>query len=424
MGSCMSSTLSLGQTESELELNKQINARINARLEEKLPVVIGAMVDPHDIPDIINNMIKKFNHALFSIITKDIINMIIQYFEPIKFNEPISIFISGALSNGKTTLLKQYSINYSNIKQDIIDPYRSYIRSGIIKYLKMLCRQSVQLCDEYKECESLQNQELVQEFVDIDLDTVSLNSDLIYKAKLLWDDIAIKNTWKLRHLYQYSENSAYFLDQLDEILDDDYKMSNKDYISVRMRTTGFSQEKINIITNKYQGSLILYDNGGARSERKKWLTMMHDDIHIIVYCIAISDYNRMCFEDNKTLRIHESYNLFNQMIKNGFMTNKRLILLFTKYDLFIEKIKRFPITDAFPEFPQNELNALDKDHVVQFLYDKFLQCLKENDIEIIDPITLYCVNLTDMENMTSFLNEFNDDIIETYLKQQMELLGV
>ena len=43
-------------------------------------------------------------------------------------------------------------------------------------------------------------------------------------------------------------------------------------------------------------------------------------------------------------------------------------------DLFIEKIKKKPITIAFPDYPKNK-NPNDAKQVVEFVADKFKKCL-------------------------------------------------
>ncbi|KAK6017847.1 g-protein alpha subunit, partial [Ostertagia ostertagi] len=70
----------------------------------------------------------------------------------------------------------------------------------------------------------------------------------------------------------------------------------------------------------------VFDVGGQRSERKKW-------IH--------------CFENNRML---ESQRLFESICNSRWFINTSIILFMNKKDLFMEKIQRVSIKTAFPEY--------------------------------------------------------------------------
>ena len=157
-----------------------------------------------------------------------------------------------------------------------------------------------------------------------------------------------------------------------------------------------------------------------RGGRRKWIQMGHDEINTIIYHVPVGDYNKMCFEDRSTDRVQDALNLFNVLIDKGFMTDKHLISLFTNYDLFLDKIKRVPITVTFTDFPVDTLNPNDPDDVVEFLFDKFKQCLNSKKVELCVPVTLYCMNITNMEKkMKDFLNEMSNEIFDVFLREQM-----
>ena len=52
----------------------------------------------------------------------------------------------------------------------------------------------------------------------------------------------------------------------------------------------------------------LVDVGGQRSERKKWIHCF-EDITAVLYCVGMSEYDQVLYEDNVTNRIHESLKL-------------------------------------------------------------------------------------------------------------------
>ena len=58
-----------------------------------------------------------------------------------------------------------------------------------------------------------------------------------------------------------------------------------------------------------------------------------------MFIAALSDYDRRLFEDESWNAMHESIRLFSWIINNRWWRGTTMILLFTKYDLFVESLK-------------------------------------------------------------------------------------
>ncbi|KAF1626419.1 Guanine nucleotide-binding protein G(i) subunit alpha-1, partial [Eudyptes filholi] len=103
----------------------------------------------------------------------------------------------------------------------------------------------------------------------------------------------------------------------------------------------------------------MFDVGGQRSERKKWIHCF-EGVTAIIFCVALSDYDLVLAEDEEmasTLmlkqeinRMHESMKLFDSICNNKWFTDTSIILFLNKKDLFEEKIKRSPLTICYPEY--------------------------------------------------------------------------
>nr|7W2Z_A Chain A, Guanine nucleotide-binding protein G(o) subunit alpha [Homo sapiens] len=93
----------------------------------------------------------------------------------------------------------------------------------------------------------------------------------------------------------------------------------------------------------------LFDVGGQRSERKKWIHCF-EDVTAIIFCVDLSDYDQVLHEDETTNRMHESLMLFDSICNNKFFIDTSIILFLNKKDLFGEKIKKSPLTICFPEY--------------------------------------------------------------------------
>ncbi|NWT48405.1 GNAO protein, partial [Chroicocephalus maculipennis] len=93
----------------------------------------------------------------------------------------------------------------------------------------------------------------------------------------------------------------------------------------------------------------LFDVGGQRSERKKWIHCF-EDVTAIIFCVALSGYDQVLHEDETTNRMHESLKLFDSICNNKWFTDTSIILFLNKKDIFEEKIKKSPLAICFPEY--------------------------------------------------------------------------
>ncbi len=83
----------------------------------------------------------------------------------------------------------------------------------------------------------------------------------------------------------------------------------------------------------------VFDVGGQRSERKKWIHCF-EDVTAIIFIVALSEYDQVLVEDETTNRMHESLRLFDSICNNKWFVNTSIILFLNKKDLFEEKILR------------------------------------------------------------------------------------
>jgi len=254
-----------------------------------------------------------------------------------KQKQTIRILLLGPGDSGKTTILKQMKKIHNQHNDFDVNLITSYIQDAVVEYMKKLCTQSIRLHDEFDEKTLVHpdNEPLRKQFLQINSTTI-LNDDLCKKIKILWADDGIKQTLAKRHYFQIHDNVSYFLSRIDIISAADYTPSFDDYLRIRTRSTGFAQTNIVAeIENFGHHTFEFTDVGGQRSERKKWMRFISEDIDAVLYIIAISEYDMNLFEDNKTNRLVEAVELFKSiMLKGHFFTNKSVLLFFNKYDLF------------------------------------------------------------------------------------------
>ena len=71
-------------------------------------------------------------------------------------------------------------------------------------------------------------------------------------------------------------------------------------------------------------------------------------------------------EDPNVNRMHESLNLFKNVINNEFLKDTAIILFLNKIDLFKDKIERVDLKICFPDYPGTS------PYISSFLFLSFL----------------------------------------------------
>ena len=93
----------------------------------------------------------------------------------------------------------------------------------------------------------------------------------------------------------------------------------------------------------------MFDVGGQRSERKKWIHCF-EGVTSIIFCVALSGYDLVLAEDEEMNRMMESMKLFDSICNNKWFVETSIILFLNKKDLFEDKIRHSPLTICFPEY--------------------------------------------------------------------------
>ena len=117
-------------------------------------------------------------------------------------------------------------------------------------------------------------------------------------------------TWEKRAEYQVVETNAKFFDDIARIAADDYVPTQEDFLKCRVRTSGIIEEHYIIDSINF----VMFDVGGQRNERKKWIHCF-DDVNAVIFVVALSEYDQMLFEDNTVNRMVEAIALFEEVWK-------------------------------------------------------------------------------------------------------------
>src|SRR5579871_157166 len=83
-----------------------------------------------------------------------------------------------------------------------------------------------------------------------------------------------------------------YFDSLDRIFSHDYVPEDQDILRSRLKTTGITEAEFNLGSLTYR----MFDVGGQRSERKKWI-LCFENVTALLFLVAISGYDQCLVED-------------------------------------------------------------------------------------------------------------------------------
>uniref|UniRef100_A0A2I3SFV8 Guanine nucleotide-binding protein subunit alpha n=1 Tax=Pan troglodytes TaxID=9598 RepID=A0A2I3SFV8_PANTR len=144
----------------------------------------------------------------------------------------------------------------------------------------------------------------------------------------------------------------------------------------------------------------MFDVGGQRSERRKWIHCF-ENVTSIMFLVALSEYDQVLVESDNENRMEESKALFSTIITYPWFQNSSVILLLNKKDLPEEKITYSHLVDYFPEYDGPQRDA---------------QAAREFILKIDEIIYSHFTCATDTENIRFVFAAVKDTILQLNLK--------
>lgn len=213
-------------------------------------------------------------------------------------DEKIKLLLLGAGESGKSTIFKQMKIIYGDQytdaerKQQIPTVY-----SNVLQAMRILLDQTVAF-NMVGQVQAKDAFDLVKGLDENDPINVRVGDAI----KALWTDPGIQAVWNRRSEYQIIESVQYYFNRIDIIKSPDYLPDKDDIIYSRVRTSGIVTERYLIDNTVFE----MYDVGGQRNERKKWIHCF-EGVTAVIFVAAISEYDQKLFEDASTNRMVSSF---------------------------------------------------------------------------------------------------------------------
>jgi len=296
----------------------------------------------------------------------------------------IKLLLLGAGESGKSTIFKQIKKIYGDgFTPDEQQLFTNVIYSNIIFCMQNVCKALPQLGVEGggSLLEELAQKDAYDWVLNAAKDT-DINEAEMKMLLPLWQDPAIQKAWARKSEFQVYDCLEFFMGKINDIAQFNYLASPDDIFHARVITSGIIEDRYLIEHTPF----IMYDVGGQRNERKKWIHCF-SEVTAVIFVASLSEYDQRLFEDDETNRMTEAINLFDEICNSRWFVNTSMILFLNKKDLFKEKIKQVSISsvETFADDYKGEDNNYDEG--IQFFLNQFLKRNMQNNKEVFWHVT-------------------------------------
>ncbi|XP_004544901.1 guanine nucleotide-binding protein G(i) subunit alpha-2 [Maylandia zebra] len=317
----------------------------------------------------------------------------------------VKLLLLGAGESGKSTIVKQMKIIHEDgYSEDECRQYRAVVYSNTIQSIMAIIKAMANLKVDYEESARADDARQLFALSGAAEEQGTLPEDLSNIIQRLWADGGVQSCFTRAREYQLNDSAAYYLNDLERIAKPDYIPTQQDVLRTRVKTTGIVETHFTFKDLHFK----MFDVGGQRSERKKWIHCF-EGVTAIIFCVAMSAYDLVLAEDEEMNRMHESMKLFDSICNNKWFTETSIILFLNKKDLFQEKIAHSPLTICFPEYT----GPNTYEEAQTYIQTKFEDLNKKKDTK---EIYTHFTCATDTKNVQFVFDAVTDVIIKNNLK--------
>ena len=320
--------------------------------------------------------------------------------------EIVKLLLLGAGESGKSTFVKQMKIIHGDGYS--IDELKGFISiihgnllTSMVEVIKAMDKLNIALHNP-------SNKIYATEIINFPLPLghkVMIPQAIGEGMKLLRKDDGFQECLKCAAQYQLGDSAPYYFENMNRFLNAFYIPDEQDVLKSRVQTTGIVETTFIKKNITYK----IFDIGGQRSERRKWLHCF-DDVEAVLFVTSLSGYDMTLTEDGTTNRMEESLNLFQAICTNKFFDNSSIVLFLNKLDLFTEKINNtnHHLQLYFPHYngPDHDVSAAK-----EFIKNQFLmRNIKGRNVYP------HFTTATDTSNIKMVFNVVLDTIIQKSFK--------
>eukprot|EP00842_Homolaphlyctis_polyrhiza_P003412 jgi/Hompol1/4071/HPOL_000902-RA len=287
------------------------------------------------------------------------------------------VLILGSADCGKSTLIKQFRIAYTQGFSDVErKTYRRQILMNLVDNIRALVIAADKFGTTYDSETNEQYRNVVMDFRLPDGLDARIPKNVTEAIEALWKDSAIQDAWKVANVARFTSET--------------FEPNNDDILHTRLPTDTVSETVMTINSKRFH----FFDVGGLVKQRKHW-TPYFDQVHCIMFVASLSSYDQRLLEDPTVNRMADALALFDQTINNELLKDITVILFLNKKDLFKSKLATNPIAKYFPDCV-----GIEKyDHACKYFAKKFT-AMNGSDSR---PLLVHFTRATDTNGMNVVL---------------------
>ncbi|GAA5828158.1 hypothetical protein JCM5353_007810 [Sporobolomyces roseus] len=200
----------------------------------------------------------------------------------------------------------------------------------------------------------------------------------------------------------------YFFADLERLFQPSYQPTEQDVLRCRQKTTGITETTFNSRDLQYR----IFDVGGQRSERKKWIHCF-ENVTAVLFLAAVSGYDQVLLEDPDSNQMQEALMLFESICNSQWFVKTSIILFLNKVDVLKERILTSPVRAHFPDFQGDDT---DYNAAKEFFKVKFTRLNRSTSKEV------YCHYTTAID--TSLVKVVMTSVYDIILSRNLEGAGL
>ncbi|BGP41123.1 guanine nucleotide-binding protein subunit alpha [Rhodotorula kratochvilovae] len=330
--------------------------------------------------------------------------------EKVVARRDVKLLLLGTGESGKSTILKQMRLHHlGGYTDEERDGYREIVYANLIQSMQVVIEALHDLNMPLPPSLRDKAAYIMSIRVSAHDPCPPMLDPMVTKAlTALWADPTTKACVSKSREFQLNDSASYYFDAAERIGAQDYIPTDQDILRSRVKTTGLTEERFQVGQLNY----VVFDVGGQRSERKKWIHCF-ENVNVLIFLVAISEYDQTLYEDSDINRMNEAAGLFESISNSRWFAQSSVILFMNKTDLFKAKLITSPIYEYYSDYE----GPSDYPTGCAYMESKFRPLYRN---ETARPLIVHFTCATDTEQLKVVFAAVEESI----LKAAMEDLGL
>lgn len=276
--------------------------------------------------------------------------------------EILNMLCLGPAASGKATFLKQLILLFGRSKDGQIASEPGFRKPEIAHFRRLIHMTTIanmkELVDQAPAyfSEGILDVQAGQAFEYISED-VKFSEEIEILMLRLWSDPGIQAAFAHAHEFGLADSAGFFFqhETLKVLSDPKYTPTTDHILRVQEKKNGLVSHRFVVDGVRYS----FYDVSAQKNRRKKWIANFQDDIHIILFFVALDQFNEPS-RDNATVDgVTQAMAEFLECLEEKSLSAHPVLLIFNRHDVFMKKVESIPPWEYVPDGGVSEENVDD-----------------------------------------------------------------